>query len=153
MNVNHKQVFSHKNTKFTTQQFIFSQILILTFGLIILGGLYYILNIQYQKPKNILLNGPVTTLPKSLTLNLDQPEDDSLSFQTAIIVSGKTAPLSDVLISTDNNDLVIKSKPDGSFSTVLNLDEGTNKVTATVFDATGDSRTTERTVYFSKEKL
>lgn len=95
----------------------------------------------------------MTSPPKSLRLSLDQPDDDSLTFQSATVVSGKTAPLLDVLISTDTQDLVIRSKPDGSFSTVLNLDEGVNNITVAIFDSTGDSRVAERTVYFSKEKL
>ena len=139
--------------KISSKHFILSHLLILVISLIFLGGLYFILNIQYQKPKNLFLNGPVTTPPKSLRLDLDVPDDDSLTFQSSIIVSGKTAPLVDVLISTDSQDLVVKSKPDGSFSTILNLDEGVNKIMAVTFDATGDSRSVERSVYFSKEKL
>ncbi|MBU1000472.1 hypothetical protein KKE78_03710, partial [Patescibacteria group bacterium] len=114
---------------------------------------YYIVNNQYQKPKNLFLNGPVTTLPKSLLLNLDQPDQDALSFSSSIIVSGKTGPKKDVLISTDTNDLVIQSKIDGSFSVVLDLDEGINRIAVAVFDLNGDSRVAERTVYFSKEKI
>lgn len=110
------------------------------------------MNIQYQKSKDLFLNGPVTILPKSLRLDLDQPDQDTLSFSNSIIVSGTTGPKKDVLISTDTNDFVIQSKADGSFSTVLNLDEGINRITVVVFDLTGDSRSAERTVYYSKEK-
>lgn len=130
-----------------------SLFLILVVSLTFLAGLYYVVNIQYQKPKDLLSNGPVTTPPKSLRLDLDQPDQDVLSFSSSIIVSGTTGPKKDVLISTDTNDIVIQSKTDGSFSTVLNLDEGVNRITVAVFDATGDSRIAERTVYFSKEKL
>ncbi len=107
--------------KLTTKQFILSHFLILTVSLIFLAGLYYILNIEHQKPKNLFLNGPVTTLPKSLMLSLDQPEDNSLSYSSSAIVSGKTGLSKDVLISTDTDDFVITSGRDGSFSTVLNL--------------------------------
>lgn len=141
------------NKKLPAKHFILSQILILIIGLALLAGLYYILNVQYQPSTQPFLNGPVTSAPKSLRLDLDNPDNDSLSFQSSIIVSGQTAPLKDVLIFTDSLDLVIQSKKDGSFSTVLNLDEGENKITAVVFDATGDSRSVERTVYYSKEKL
>lgn len=139
--------------KIPAKHFYLSQILILIIGLALLAGLYYILNIQYQKPNNPFLAGPVTTAPKTLRLTLDNPDDDSLVFQSSVIVSGQTAPLKDVLIFTDSQDLVISSKKDGSFSTVINLDEGVNKITAVVFDATGDSRSVERTVFYSKDKL
>lgn len=141
------------NRKLTTKHLILSQILILIIGLTFLGTLYFILNIQYQKPKNLFLVGPVTTLPKSLLLDLGTPDQDTLSFSSSIIVSGKTGPKKDVLISTDTRDLVIQSKADGSFSTVLNLDEGVNTIKVVVFDTTGEARSAERTVYFSKEKI
>ena len=139
--------------KIPTKLFIFSHILILISGLIFIAGLYYILNIQYQKSTGPFSAGPVTSLPKTLRLNLDQPDNDSLSFQSSIIVSGQTSPNMDVLISSDNNDLVVKSKKDGSFSTVLNLQESVNQITISVFDTTGDSRSESRTVYYSKEKI
>lgn len=139
--------------KLNTKHFILSQILIFIIGLTFLAGLYYILNLQYQRPTQPFLNGPVTSAPKSLRLDLDNPDDDSLSFQNSIIVSGQTAPLKDVLIFTDSQNLIIESKKDGSFSTVLNLDEGVNRIVAVVFDATGDSRSVERTVFYSKEKI
>ncbi|MBI2314572.1 hypothetical protein HYU93_00715 [Candidatus Daviesbacteria bacterium] len=139
--------------KLTTKQFIFSHFLIFVLSLMFLAGLYYIINIQYQRPTNLFLNGPVTTPPKSLRLDLDQPDQDSLSYSSTIIVSGQTAPSKEVLISTDNTDSVIESKQNGSFSTIVELQEGVNRITAVVFDATGDSRSTERTVYYSKEKL
>lgn len=139
--------------KLSTKQFFVSQALILLVGLIFLGGLYYILNIQYKRSDNPFSNGPVTSVPKTLRLDLNRPDDDSLSFQSSIIVSGQTAPLKEVLIFTDSGDLVITSKKDGSFSTILNLDEGVNKVTVVVFDNNGDTKIAERTVYYSKEKL
>lgn len=139
--------------KLSTKQFFVSQILILAAGLIFLSGLYYILNIQYQKPQNLFSAGPVTTPPKTLRLDLAQPDDNSLTFTSSIIISGQTAPVVNVLISTDTNNLIIKSKTDGSFSTVLDLDEGENRIVAVVFDSTGDSKSVERTVYYSKEKI
>ena len=139
--------------KLSTKQFFFFHLLILITTLTLFFGLYYILNIQYQKSTNPFSNGPITTPPKSLRLDLDQPDDDILTYQSSIIISGKTSPLMDVLIFTDSQDLVIKSKPDGSFTIILNLDPGTTKIVAAVFDQTGDSRTTQRTVYYSKEQL
>ncbi len=139
--------------KLPTKHIYLSLITVFLISLIFLSGLYYMVNIQYQKPKELFLNGPVTTAPKSLRLDLDQPDNDVLSFSGSIIVSGTTGPAKDVLISTDTNDFVIQSKSDGSFSTVLNLDEGINRITVATFDSTGDSRVAQRTVYYSKEKI
>jgi len=147
-----KQSFT-LNKKISKKFFFISQLLILVFGLIFIGGLYYILNIQYEEPKRPFLAGPVTTAPKSLKLDLDQPEPDSLSYSSSVVVSGNTSSSREVLIFTENNDLVVKSKADGSFSTVLDLKEGVNKITAVVFDSRGEFRSAERTVYYSKEKI
>lgn len=139
--------------KLSTKHFIFSYLTILLVGLLFLFGLYYILNIQYQKSSNPFLNGPVTTAPKTLRIDLDHPDNDSLTFQSSIIVSGKTAPWKEVLVFTNSRDSVLISKENGSFSTVLDLDEGVNNITTVVFDTTGDSKSAERTVYYSKEKI
>ncbi len=141
------------NKKLSGKQFVFSQFIILILGLVFLGGLYFILNLQYKIVSNPFLNGPVTSAPKTLRLDLDQPDDNSLIFQNSILISGQTSPLKDVLIFTDSQDLVIISKKDGSFSTVLNLDEGENRISVAVFDTNGDNKTLERTVYYSKEKI
>ena len=137
----------------STKQFVLSLLIILTVGLLFLAGVYYIVNIQYLGSDKPFESGPVTTPPKSLRLDLSEPDDDSLTFQSSIIISGKTGPAKEILISTDTQDLVIKSKPDGSFSTVINLMEGVNQITAVVFDISGDFRSVERTVYYSKEKI
>lgn len=139
--------------KLSPAQFILSHILILITGLVFIAGLYYLLNVQYQKQQNPFSKGPVTTLPKSLRLDLDQPADDTLTFVPSVIVSGQTSPETYILIATDTNDTVIQSKSNGSFSTVLNLEEGVNRINTIVFDSTGNSRSTERTVYYSKEKI
>lgn len=139
--------------KLSKKQFFISQLLILIASLFFLAGLHYILNIQDQPAKTLFESGPVTTLPKSLRLDLDQPDQDSLTFSGSAIVSGQTAPSKEILISTDSEDLVIKSKANGSFSTVIKLNEGVNMITASVFDVDGDSRFVQRTVYYSKEKI
>lgn len=139
--------------KLSRKEFIVSHILILIASLFFLFGLYYILNIQYKQPDRPFEAGPITTKPKSFTLDLDQPADDTLTFSSQILLSGKTGPKLEVLISTDSSDEVITSKNDGTFSLTLNLDEGVNNISVTAFDSTGDSRFAERTVYYSKEKL
>lgn len=140
--------------KLSKKVFVISQASILIFGLIFLSALYYLLNIQYQASTSYSkLQGPVTTPPKSLRMELENPDDDTLSFDQSIIVSGKTGPNLDVLVMTDSQDLIVKSDIAGNFSTFVKLNEGVNKITAAVFDTTGDNRSTERTVYYSKEKI
>lgn len=141
------------NKKLSLKAFIISQVLILIIGLLFLGSLYYILNIQYQKSSNPFANGPVTTPPKTLVLDLSQPDEDSLVFKSYILVSGQTSPGKEVLVFTDSQNLVTKSKLNGSFSTTLELEEGVNKITVVAFDNNGESKQIQRTLYYSKEKI
>ncbi len=141
------------NKKISQKHFIISHILILLFSLSFLFGLYYMLNLQYKKSSNLFLNGPVTSKPKSFTLTVSQPSDESLIFESSILISGKTGPNMEVLISTDTDDLVIETKSDGSFSQTLNLSEGVNNIKIVAFDITGNSRESDRIVYYSKEKI
>lgn len=138
----------------SSKAFILSQLFILIVGLIFIFSLHYYL--ETQSPASTfysLSQGPVTSPPKSLRLDLEQPDNDTLTFDSSIIVSGKTAPNTEVLISTNSEDLVLKSKSDGNFSTVLKLEGGVNQITVVVFDITGDSRSQDRTVFYSKEKI
>ena len=148
-----KDMTSWKKRYLPDNVFIFFALALLVSGLIFVFILNYIVNIQYQKPANLFLAGPVTTPPKSLLIDLQQPDDNLLVFDSSLVISGKTAPYTEVLLTTDTRDLVLISKPDGTFSTVLNLEEGVNRIVVIVFDATGDKRSAERTVYYSKEKI
>lgn len=138
----------------STKTFVFSQIVILTVGIAILLTINYFVNVKGQTAKLYSPTGaPVTTEPATLSLNISSPDGDILTFNPSIIVSGETNPGSTVLISSDTQNLVLESKPDGAFSTTFNLDIGVNDITIAVFNKLGDVRTQNRTVYFSKEKI
>lgn len=139
--------------KVSTKHSTIFLILVFILGLSAIGWFHYLVNIQYQKSNKPFLNGPLTMPPKTLRLDLSSPDDDILTFQNSILISGQTSSFRKILIFTDSQNLVIESKNDGSFSETLNLDEGENKISVVVFDTNGDTREAERTVYYSKEKL
>lgn len=143
------------NRSLSTKTFIISMLLILLACLGFIAGLDYIFNIQYrQKNGNFLSgNGPVTSAPVSLVLSLDQPDDDSLTFQQSLVVSGKTSSDAQILISTDSQDTVVEPKNDNTFSTILTLKEGVNNLDVYAFDKTGEQRSISKTVYYSKEQI
>lgn len=138
----------------STQTFFISQLLLLTLGLIFLAGLHYIVNIQYQEPSGTYSNsGPVTSLVSSLSLDLHQPQDSTLSFSPSILFSGKTSPNTLVLISSQVIDQMLESKTDGTFSLVFDLEVGVNIISLAAFDASGNQKTITKTIYYSKEKI
>ncbi len=135
--------------------FIASQILILILGLLFLAFLHFILNIQFQPTANLYSagGGPITSAPASLALELFAPSDNQLTFEPQILVSGKTTPNLTVLITSNDQNMVIKANAQGSFSTVFNLKEDENHISVVVFDTNGDERMLQRTIFYSKEKI
>ena len=133
--------------------FVFTQIAVLALSLLFLGFLYYILNQNQPPQKSLELYFPVSSKIVSLTLEIEQPADNTLTFQKDLLLTGKTAPFSKVLITTNTNDLIIDSKKDGSFSTVLELEEGVNYIETTVVNLKGDGKKDDRTVFYSEEKI
>ena len=141
--------------------FLISQFLILILCLLLLGGLYYFLNKDFAPPTQDLPAGrqdlkfysPISSRVVSLTLEINQPDDNLLTFEPDLLISGNTLPNLKILITTNSQDLMIESKKDGTFSTVLELTEGVNYIEAHVFDNKGEERVDQRTVYYSKEKI
>lgn len=139
--------------KIPPKYFILSQFAILLFGLLFLLALHFLVNTQYKDSPSSFSKGPVTTKPKSFTLDLTQPSDDLLTFDEQILIAGKTGPKMQILLSTQTQDVVIESKLDGTFSQSLDLKEGVNNLKVAVFDNKGDFREERRVVYYSKEKI
>lgn len=144
------------NKKLSTKTFIISQLIILIVSLLFLGGLYYILYLQYPtslSKSSLNKFGPVTKEPTTLTLELTTPDDNLLSFQKDLEIAGKTLPHLKILITSSLDDLIVESKSNGSFLQEFSLSEGVNEIKVVVFDKNGDQKEIERTVYYSKEKI
>lgn len=138
--------------KLPTKTFVISQIFILILGLIFTLGIYYLMSQPQNQTSNLTSSGTITSAPSTLMLNLNSPDDDALSFSSSILISGKTLPNLSVLV-TSTKDLVVQSKKDGSFSADVELSPGVNEIMVVAFDASGEERKIQRTVYYSKEKI
>jgi len=86
-------------------------------------------------------------------LELNNPDNDLLVFNKELEISGKTIPNSYVLVTNMSDDIVIKSRSDGSFSGEFELSDGVNEIKIISFDQNGEQKEVERAVYFSKEKI
>lgn len=139
------------NKKLSSGIFFLSMLGILSFSL---GGIFWldkILNPQIKN--NYLLGLPVTREPVSLILNLHSPDDDLITYDSELLVSGKTLPKATVLLSLSQKDLVIEVTSFGDFSTTISLNPGVNQILVASFDNLGNSKTENRTVYYSQEKI
>lgn len=142
------------NKKLSSASFIISMLLILTVGFTFLGGLYYFINQDKPTLKNYLSSKePITSAPTTFNLELTSPQDDFLTFNKQIEITGHTNPDLNILISSASFDKVIQASSDGSFSTDFDLSLGVNEISVVVFDKNGDQRSASKTVYYSKEKI
>lgn len=116
--------------------------------------LYLYLNLNFQKPINPLISySPVTTKKEQIFLKLSSPDDESLVFDSDLLVQGKTAPGVQVILSIGDLDLPVDLNKEGEFAQTVNLSEKQNQIYVTAFDKEGNNLTEKRSVYYSVEKL
>lgn len=139
----------------STQTFVLSNFLLLIIGLLLIFGLYYYVhNGQIFPVNNSLLNYlPATKKPTSLVLELKSPDDNLLTFNGAITISGSTLPNTNLIISTNNQDFNLESDNKGQFSKIIDLDLGLNEIMVNAFDKEGNIKSEERIIFYSEEKL
>lgn len=140
---------------------LFTKISIASVILLLLIATGYILALKYLSvppsgDKNGLYGStgqPVTREPISLTLNLNNPDDNLLVNSPNLLIQGKTLPNVVVILTQNKDDLVLQSSLAGDFSTTITLAEGVNQFNVAVFDDKGNSKIEDRTVFYSKEKI
>lgn len=138
----------------STKAFVLSHLSILFLSVVFLLGLSFYLNdgALLCCKKDLINYQPVTRVPLSLSLEINNPEDEKLLFDKNIIVSGKTSPFATVIIAL-KDDFGTQANGGGEFSKIVTLEEGVNELSVTVFDSSGNSKSDQRVIYFSEEKL
>ncbi len=123
----------------------------------ILLGMIFLLKPHLEsliKPANKFENYiPVSQEPKSMHLEISNPDDELLSFDKTINISGKTSPKSSVVISNGDNNWGVDASDQGGFSKVIDLKPGINTVSIYGFDPQGNNKVETRTIYYSEEKI
>src|SRR5690348_13356499 len=104
--------------KIPSKKFLLSQLLLLILGLGAIGGINLYLD-HKSHPKNLLeaVQKGTPLKPISYSFDVSLPEDNMLVFSDTINITGTTNPGGFVLISSGGDDLVIKAKDDGTFTT------------------------------------
>lgn len=136
----------------STTSFIFSMLVILLLGSAFFLALHFYLNPK-QIPVTFQNYQPVTTLPVSLTLDLSNPDDNLLVFDSSLLVSGKTVTGALIIITLNNQNQLLTANPDGYFSQTVKLSPQVNQLSVSAFDNLGNYKSEQRTIYFSEEKL
>lgn len=153
---------------FSSKGTILPILLIFLFGLAAISGFFLytnpkaLQNLSFAQlfqafPKteqsSLISSTPVTSEPVSLSLNINNPDNNLLVFESDLLISGKTSPNTTLVLSLDKEDWVGNIDNLGNFSDTAKLKEGVNHLVVTVFDSQGNSKSESRTIYFSKEKL
>lgn len=141
-----------KDREISFKTFLLSHLGILLAGLAFIGFFYFLVGDRYDG-LNVERYDPVTKEPSSFSLDINNLDDNLLTFDENIVISGKTDPNTTVLITSNETDLGLESDSKGNFTKVINLAEGPNLVTVTAFDSKGNVKTINRSVYYSKESL
>lgn len=132
--------------------FLISHFLILTVSIAFISLLAWILYKDNDQLNSQKYN-PVTREPISFSLEINNPNDNLLVFDSSIVVSGKTDPLSTILITQNDQTVGVEADSQGNFTKVVTLSVGVNNIYLTAFDTTGSAKQVTRTVYYSEEKL
>jgi hypothetical protein len=126
-------------------------------GLIAAGGAFYLYQMTKvvpDKDNNLTLLPKVSVSPtpdKANLLTVDSPKDEEVITKKSITISGKTKTDATVIVTSEDNDEVIKPASNGNFSVTLSIPNGTTIIYITAIFPNGEEKTITKTVTFSTE--
>lgn len=74
----------------------------------------------------------------SFYVTITEPKNEAITNKRTITVSGNTNPGNTVIISSNQDDVVAEPKEDGSFSTTITINAGSNIIVARAMNGNGD---------------
>lgn len=93
--------------------------------------------------------GPTPTPGSGDFLTVDSPKNESVSDQKTISITGKTAASATVIISSEDDDQVIKPAANGNFSVTETIPDGTSLLQIKAVFADGTEKTVLQTITYS----
>ena len=129
-------------------------------GLLAAGGAFYLyqatksLPSSQTKPLTIIENPtPEPLSDKNHLFNLDNPKDEAVFSKKLITISGKTISGATIVVSTEDNDQVVKPSNNGDFTLTQAIPDGTTIMHFTAIFPDGTEKNIKRTVTFSTENF
>lgn len=128
-------------------------------GLIAAGAAFYLYQMTKvipDKDKTLTLVPKVSVSPTPDNANLltvDTPKDETVTDKKVITISGKTRSDATVIITSEDNDEVVKPASNGNFSVTHSIPSGTTIIYITAVFPNGEEQTITRTVTFSTENF
>jgi hypothetical protein len=121
-------------------------------GLIVAYGVYRInTNVTRNKilAENNATPSPTPSGPKEFKVVLDKPNDNDVTTESSIAVSGLTKPDTWVIVSGEGEDYMTKSDSSGTFTQTIDLASGVNQIKVTAFDPAGKNNASGVLVVYS----
>lgn len=137
---------------------IFLALIALVIGLLVAGGFFYAFQMISRDPsgdtESIVLDpSPTPVSSNSDELMVSEPDDESVTDNKSVTVSGKTIPGSTVIISSENDEQVATPAENGNFSVTTTISEGVNLIEIISILPDGKERQVIRTVTYSTESF
>lgn len=101
-----------------------------------------------QKPKT-----PEPAAKQEIELTVSSPKDESVTANRTIQVKGTTDSGNTVIISTNQDDVVVTPTSKGDFSATLTIDAGENKLVVQAVDPSGNTKKIIQTISFSSDEF
>jgi hypothetical protein len=96
---------------------------------------------------------PSPTPDNGLFLTVESPTDEQVFSKKVVPVSGKTAPGSTIIVSTEDGDQIVTPATNGNFSLSQSIPNGTTLMQITSIFPNGDEKRVTRSVTFSTESF
>lgn len=135
------------------KEIIFALLAGITFGLVIAFGIWKTNSNQNrnqeetQKASSI---SPTSQPQKASGLTILKPEENEVVSSNSATIEGITEPESKIVISAEDQDILIKSDKDGGFSINLPLINGLNEIVITSFLKDNKTETVKLPIVYSE---
>jgi len=96
---------------------------------------------------------PMPTPIPAFSLTLVSPEDNSISEEETIKVSGSTTPGAVVVILYQEGEKILEADSEGQFSTEITLAGGANEIKVSAYDEEGNEAEKTLTVVYSTAEI
>jgi|SRR5579885_1329926 len=82
-------------------------------------------------------------------LTIDSPKNEAVSDKKTLAVAGKTSPNATLIVSTEDDDQVVKPAGNGDFSVTTTIPDGTSILQIKAIFADGTEKTVTQTITYS----
>lgn len=93
-----------------------------------------------SEPQQQTVNQPTATPSPDMSfyVTITEPKNESITNKRTITINGTTNPGNTVIVSSNQDDVIAEPKEDGTFSTSITINAGSNIIIARAMNSEGD---------------